>query len=72
MWLEMVFTLVFIISLFFIIPFILMMEFFLLFLMFGLGAFISITMFFGGELAIQIVFVSVCLIAIHYFLKRFR
>jgi hypothetical protein len=55
MLLEIIFTLFFIASLFFIIPFILMMEFFLLFVIAGIGLLAVISMFFGGELAIQIV-----------------
>ena len=70
MLLEILFTLFFIASLFFIIPFILMMEFFLFFVILGLGALASIAVFFGGEWAIQIIFLVSCLIAAHYFIKR--
>ena len=70
MLLEILFTLVFIASLFFIIPFILMMEFFQFFIVIGLGALASIAVFFGGEWAIQIIFLVACLIAAHYFIKR--
>jgi hypothetical protein len=67
--LEIFFTLFFIASLFFIIPFILMMEFFLLFVIFGIGLLAVITMFFSGELAIQMVLIISFLIVVYRFTK---
>jgi membrane protein implicated in regulation of membrane protease activity len=46
------------------------MEFFLFFAILGLGALASAAVFFGGEWAIQIIFLVSCLIAAHYFIKR--
>jgi hypothetical protein len=67
--LEIIFTLFFIASLFFIIPFVLMMEFFLLFVIFGIGLLAVIAVFFGGELAIQIVLIISFLIVMQRFIK---